>query len=154
MVTVMTKIRAQISDKNEYYISKHEFLAAYHFALGYKDWKKERNRLTGLKGIDYSSDHCSSPGIGRPTENTAIRTAELSRMIKIVDETVKEVCRADKEMIRYMTYAVTNEGTSYEFMRTKKGIPCGKDYYYKRRREFYFRLIKKIWNKEAGDKKI
>ena len=97
-----TTIRAQISEKNKYYIDKHRHYELKHFCLQYPNWKK----------------------------------THYSKRIEMIEQVAKDT---DKYLWQYILKAVT-EGRSYTYLRTRLGIPCGKDMYYDRYRRFFWLL--------------
>ena len=55
-------------------------------------------------------------------------------------QTIEQVAKdADTYLWQYILKAVT-EGLSYTYLKTKLGIPCGKDMYYDRYRRFFWLL--------------
>lgn len=120
------RIRTSISKKNPYWVPKHRFLELYHFSLQYKDWVKE---LTDTIYIP------SDPEFD-PTGETAVRLAKLSGYCELV----KQCCiDADSALWRFIFMGVT-ESVSYETLRARYHIPCGKDYYYLRYRKYFWLL--------------
>lgn len=139
----MPKVRPELSKSNEFWISKHAFYTAYHYALQYNEWRDEYEQVTsGLHGVAYDGMPHSS-GTGNPTETAGIRGAELSSKMRMIEETAK---RADAVIAKYILKAVTNEGITYEYLRGIMGIPCGHNQYYRARRRFYYLLSKQIEN--------
>jgi hypothetical protein len=127
----------------KYNISHHRFCELYHLCLQYNDWKRElansTNTMKSLEITDMPSAHTPH----RSTEELAIRRAELTDRIRLIEESAKA---ADPELYAYILYAVTNEGITYEYLRRVKGMPAGKDKYYESRRRFYWILNKKYEN--------
>jgi hypothetical protein len=124
-----------------YEISKHRFYELYHYCLQYKEWKDE---------LKYSTDTVKSPQItdmpfgstvGDPTGNLGMRRARLSEQCKVIEETSRE---ADEEIWEYLLKGVTDENASYTYLRQIMNIPCGKNYYYEKRRKFYYLLSRKM----------
>ena len=70
----------------------------------YPDWKKELQY--GLRS--FSSDGGShGNGIGRPTEQQAIRNAELQLKIMLVEDAIHEICQQiETEMLDNIAYGV------------------------------------------------
>ena len=138
----MGKVRANFSPKSKYYISKHEFLQVYHFALQYPEWKAEYQKLIGksLSGMKLGHD-VRSYDVSKPTENDAIKMAELSVKIDMVEQCAME---ADPTLYQWVLMAVTQEGCSYNYLRMRKNIPCGRNLYLKARKRFYYFLAKRI----------
>lgn len=142
----MTRIR-QLSKRNSLYIDKHAFLSAYHFALQYTNWKKQYADLIGqaVRALDYD-DMPHSTGTGDPTSRIAMRSSVLSARIDTIETLA---VTAGGEWWRHLLYAVTHEGTTYNYLRLGKAeglgaIPCGKNQFYQSRRLFYFLLWEKI----------
>ena len=143
-VIPLTTVRAELSQKNEFWISKHAFYTAYHYALQYGEWRDEYERISGgVRAVNYDGmPHGNN--VGNPTESAAIRAAELSAKMQTVQETAR---LADPEIVKYLLKAVTNEGITYEYLRGIMGIPCGHNRYYKARRKFYYLLSQKLEGK-------
>lgn len=130
-----TVIRAEISEKNKYWIDKHRHYELKHFCLQYPSWKRAYIELDGFNGrSDESYSRSSTPG--DPTSKVVeMRDLYLERM-DLVRRTAFE---ADPELATYIFRAVT-EGLSYTYLRTKLAIPCGRDMYYDRYRRFFWLL--------------
>ncbi|MCI6637372.1 MAG: hypothetical protein MSH32_03610 [Lachnospiraceae bacterium] len=137
----MSKVRAGWN--GQYTLTKHEFYTAYHYALQYSDWVKEYEDVTdGSKAITYDSDRVQTSPNPDGVENAAIRSSELHDKIRTVEDTVKA---AAPELYPWLLTAVTTEGVTYKYLAgMEKPIPCGKDYYYLRRRRFYYMLSHKL----------
>lgn len=135
-----TKIRAELSSKNKYWISKHRYYELKHFCLQYPIWKKAYSVLdeicispTNLKIVTSSSNIPNDPTA--KCAITKIYYAERMDMIK------KVAMETDEELYIYILKAVT-EGLSYDYLKMKLDIPCGKDMYYDRYRKFFWLLSK------------
>lgn len=132
-----TVIRAEISQKNKYWISKHRYYELKHFCLQYPEWKKVYSELCDdnlpLSMIDtISIDNLpSDPAIQR-----ALLKGYYSERIKLVEKTAIE---ADPCLYDYIIKGVTEE-RSYTYLNTVMEIPCGKDMYYDRYRKFFWLL--------------
>lgn len=134
----MGKVKPMNSRKYE--ISKHRFYELYHYCLQYKEWKDALRYSTDtVKGV-IVSDMPHGSGTGDPTSNLAIKRAILSDRCKVIEDTAKE---ADAELWEYLLKGVTDENASYTYLRQVMNIPCGKNYYYEKRRKFYYLLSKK-----------
>lgn len=128
----------------KYGVSKHRFLEVYHFCMQYNEWKDElqfKNKVSAVKGSHITGMPRGGTGNGNPTESLAIRRAQLSRKIQLVEQTCME---ADGDIYQWLLKAVTNEGIGYTYLRQCMGIPCGKKMYYDRRRKFYWLMAQKI----------
>lgn len=131
-----TVIRAEISEKNKYWISKHRHYELKHFCLQYPTWKKSYTELDSLgkRGDDSVYFRVNTPS--DPTSKCVeMRSVYLERM-----DLVRRIAfEADPDLASYIFRAVT-EGLSYTYLKTKLAIPCGKDMYYDRYRRFFWLL--------------
>lgn len=132
-----TVIRAEISEKNKYWIDKHRHYELKHFCLQYPSWKKAYldfdNTSLPLSMID-SMPTSNLPG--DPTAKRAIMKAHYLEKIELVEGIAK---RADRYLYKYILKAVT-ENLSYTYLKSKLDIPCGRDMYYDRYRRFFWLL--------------
>lgn len=132
-----TVIRAEISQKNKYWISKHRYYELKHFCLQYPEWKKayselcdEKLPLSMIETIP-TDNLPSDPAIQR-----ALLKTYYSERIKLIEKTALE---ADPCLHDYIIKGVS-EGRSYTYLKTIMEIPCGKDMYYDRYRKFFWLL--------------
>lgn len=135
-----TVIRPELSEKNKYWISRHRYYELKHFCLQYPEWKKA---LLAIEDLSISSPRLddipsSTYTHGDPTSRQAIAKAYYSDKIEMLERIVQET---DKELAGYILLAVTEE-LSYNHLKTKMDIPCGKDMYYDRYRRFFWLLNK------------
>ena len=137
----MPDIRSELSTKNKWWIPKHAFYTAYHYALQYNDWKHEYSVLDGAVGAVVSDGMPHGNTVGDPTQSVGIKRAELAGKIELIEKTVREV---DEPLYPWLIVAVTKEDVNYNYLRTMMHIPCGKNMYYNKRRQFYYLLCKKI----------
>lgn len=132
-----TVVRAEISENNKYWISKHRHYELKHFCLQYPEWKKEYLTL-GVPSASsamlevISSNHTPSD----LTARYAIRRVYFAERIDLIEKIAKE---ADKYLYEYILRAVT-EGLSYTYLKTRLKIPCSRDMYYDRYRRFFWLL--------------
>ena len=134
-----TVIRAEISEKNKYYIDKHRHYELKHFCLQYKEWKKEYAKCNDA--IIFASQIDRLPTDNTPSDITAkyaMQKIFYRDRINLIEKVAKE---ADEYLYEYILKAVT-EGLSYPYLKTKMGIPCGRDMYYDRYRKFFWLLDK------------
>lgn len=132
-----TVIRAEISQKNKYWISKHRYYELKHFCLQYPEWKKVYSELCDenlpLSMIEtIPIDNIPSD----PTVRRALLKGYYSERIKLIEKTALE---ADPCLYDYIIKGVTEE-RSYTYLNTVMEIPCGKDMYYDRYRKFFWLL--------------
>lgn len=131
-----TLIRADISEKNKYWISKHRHYELKHFCLQYGTWEKAVRDLDGFRGNSGGEERGRSNIPGDPTAKCVeLRTGYLDRM-----DLVRRVAyEADPYLADYIFQAVT-EGLSFTYLKSKLNIPCSRDTYYDRYRKFFWLL--------------
>ena len=134
-----TVIRPVISEKNKYWIDKHRHYELKHFCLQYPEWKRAYSEFNN-SSLTLSMIECipTSNIPGDPTAKRALLKAYYSEKIEMLEKVAME---ADVYLHNYILRAVT-EGLSYTYLKTKLGIPCGKDMYYDRYRRFFWLLSK------------
>lgn len=136
-----TKIRTKISRRNKWWIPEKRYLELYWFCQQYNDWIKERSTLLS-KGIPETSykekEVQETVKVDSRVEEIAIRCAELSRNIELIESTAY---KTDPELYRYILLGVTSK-IGFTYMETVLDIPCCKATYYDRYRHFYYLLDK------------
>ncbi len=136
-----TTIRAKLSEKNKYWIDKHRYYELKHFCLQYQTWKKAYKTLDemGMQSTNYSNEIKSYTNIPiNLTEKYAIAKMLLDDRIKMIERIAFE---ADDKLYFYILKGVTEE-LSYNCLKVRYEIPCGKDKYYDRYRRFFWLLSK------------
>lgn len=132
-----TLIRPEISEKNRYWVNKHRHYELKHFCLQYPYWKKKYSELENSTASLSTFEWRSSTNIqGSASEKRDTIKAYYSERINLIEEIAKQ---ADPYLHTYILKAVT-EGLSYTYLKTKMGMPCGKDMYYDRYRKFFWLL--------------
>lgn len=132
-----TVIRAEISDKNKYYIDKHRYYELKHFCLQYNEWKKAYASCSDA--VIFASKIERMTSGNTPSDITAkygMMKAHYDRRIKLIEKCAKE---SDDFLYPYLLKAVT-EGLAYTHLKTRYDIPCGRDMYYDRYRKFFWLL--------------
>lgn len=132
-----TVIRAQISEKNKYYIDKHRYYELKHFCLQYNEWKKSYTSC--CETIVFATRYGDIPANNGPSDLTAkyaTLRAQYAQKIELIEKTAKQ---ADEYLYPYILKAVT-EGLSYTYLKARLDIPCGRDMYYDRYRRFFWLL--------------
>lgn len=134
-----TKVRSEISTKNKYWIAKHRYYELKHYCLQYPAWKSAYASLNGfdVKAATANNFHRSNIP-GDPTGKIAVMKAYYKEKIELLENVAKE---ADPCLHKYILKAVTEE-LSYNYLRSKLDIPCGRDMYYDRYRKFFWLLSK------------
>ena len=132
-----TVVRAQISENNKYWISKHRHYELKHFCLQYPEWKKEYLTLGVPSASSAMLEVISSTNTPSDlTARYAIRRVYYAERIDLIEKIAKE---ADKYLYEYILRAVT-EGLSYTYLKSRLKIPCSRDMYYDRYRRFFWLL--------------
>lgn len=132
-----TKIRPELSIKNKYHIDKHRHYELKHFCLQYPKWKKAYREVDDTSISLSTIDNVNSSNMpGDPTAKRAILKAHYSEKINLIEKTAMET---DQYLCGYILRAVTEE-LSYTYLKTRLGIPCGRDMYYDRYRKFFWLL--------------
>lgn len=132
-----TVIRAEISEKNKYYIDKHRYYELKHFCLQYNEWRKEYAKCN--EAIIFASKFDRQPASNIPSDITAkygMMKAHYDSRIKLIERIAMET---DDFLYPFILKAVT-EGLSYTNLKAVHNIPCGRDMYYDRYRKFFWLL--------------
>lgn len=132
-----TSLRAELSEKNKYWIDKHRYYELKHLCLQYPIWKSAYvsfdNPSMPLSMIERVQ---TSNLPGDPTAKRAMMKAYYSEKMKLIEQAAVD---ADRYLHEYILKAVT-EGLSYTYLKSKLDIPCGRDMYYDRYRRFFWLL--------------
>lgn len=132
-----TVLRAELSQKNKYYIDKHRYYELKHFCMQYPEWKKLYEELEDVTIPLSLMDKMPTSNLpGDPTAKRALIKFFYSERIKLIEKTAME---ADPYLYAYLLKGITEE-KSYTYLKTKLGMPCGKDMYYDRYRRFFWLL--------------
>ena len=132
-----TVIRPELSIKNKYWIDKHRHYELKHFCLQYPEWKRAyadfNNPSIPLSAIERVP---TSNMPGDPTAKRAVMKAHYQERMNIIEKAAME---ADMYLHNYILRAVT-ENLSYTYLKSRLGMPCGRDMYYDRYRRFFWLL--------------
>ena len=132
-----TLIRPELSTKNRYWIDKHRHYELKHFCLQYPRWKQECSIYSSPSISSSMADRMPTSNVpGDPTVKWVMKKAYYQERIKLIEDIARET---DRYLYEYILKAVTEE-LSYTYLKTKMGIPCGKDMYYDRYRKFFWLL--------------
>lgn len=132
-----TVIRAEISEKNKYWIDKHRHYELKHFCLQYPEWKRAYAAFDDCSVPLSMFERIPTSNLpGDPTAKRAMMKAHYSEKIDLIERVAKD---ADRYLYDYIIKAVT-ENLSYTYLKAKLGIPCGRDMYYDRYRRFFWLL--------------
>ncbi len=134
-----TKIRPELVESNKYWISKHRYYELKHYCLQYPIWKKAYVAFDDpIISTTMIEKIPTSNMPGDPTGKRAVMKAYYKEKIKLLEDVAKD---ADPYLHKYILKAVTEE-LSYNYLRSKLDIPCGRDMYYNRYRKFFWLLSK------------
>lgn len=131
-----TEIRAELSEKNKYYIEKHRYYELKHYCLQYPNWKKTYLALDGYDDQTVEMFFTRSNKRSDPTAKYVNLRELYSERINLIDHIA---CAADPDIAEYILKGVT-EGLSYTKLKSQYDIPCGRDMYYDRYRRFFWLL--------------
>ena len=129
-----TEIRPELSKKNPYWIDRHRYYELKHFCLQYHRWEKILRSFTYVRSNDVI--HISDKDISDPTCKIAMAETYCQNRIAMVRKAALET---DKIFCDFILKAVT-QGYSYNTMRTKYDVPCGKDIWYEMYHKFFWLL--------------
>lgn len=135
----MTYIKPELK-KNKWKLTKHEFYTAYHYALQYREIKDKYKSMIGLSAIN-ADGMPHGTNTSDPTFKQACELEALSKRIQLIEDTVKET---DEKIYCWLLKGVTTENISFNYLQQTMNIPCGKNYYYDKRRKFYYILNNKL----------
>lgn len=134
-----TVIRAEISEKNPYWIEKHRYYELKHFCLQYYSWKKAYvsldESISTRSVIEISQTNAD---ISNPTANRATTKTFYSDRIKMLERVAKAT---DEILGEYVMTGIVN-GWSYDILKARLDVPCCKDTYYELYRRFFWLLDK------------
>ena len=132
-----TVIRAEVSNKNKYWIEKHRYYELKHFCLQYPIWKKSYAVLDGFnqRPLDlystFSKGSVSDP-VARCVEAKLFYSERMDMLKQAAIDTAPDLSD-------YILKGVT-EGISYDYLKSRLDIPCCKDVYYDLYRRFFWLL--------------
>ncbi len=130
----------RIATKNKYSLPREDYLTALHYSLRYPLWVEElRTAADTGTAIRYDKDRVQTSNDSDPTYEVAVRMAELTSRINMVDDVIKAVAQG---MDSWLRFGVCH-GLTFEQLKAK-GMPCERDKYYMMRRQYYYDLIKRI----------
>ena len=132
-----TTIRPELEPTHKYWIDKHRYYELKHFCLQYPIWKNAYEDFCNLSLPLSMMERVSTSNMpGDPTAKRAMMRAYYAEKMHLIEKAAQE---ADRYLYEYILKAVTEE-LSYPYLKTKLGIPCGRDMYYDRYRKFFWIL--------------
>ena len=134
-------MRPELSRKSKYYVPKNLYRQCLYFCRQYPEWKKELSHYdSATKAIVYDNDRIMTGNLGDSTASIAMRRYVIEQKKQLVDDTVFET--AHGVMQKWLLQGVTMDLSAQQLIN--RGMPCGRKMYYSMRREFFWRLSKKI----------
>lgn len=132
-----TTIRAELSEKNPYWIEKHRYYELKHFCLQYPIWKRAYESIDGLakRPLDVI---IFSNGTGDPTVRAAEAMLFYSERMEMLEKIARET---DPELGNYIFKGIIN-GVSFDLLNSQINVPCCKDRYYELYRRYFWLLNK------------
>lgn len=132
-----TVIRPELSIKNKYRIDKHRHYELKHFCLQYPEWKRAYADFDDPSIPLSTIERVPTSNLpGDPTAKRAVMKAHYQERMDLIEKAAME---ADMYLHNYILRAVT-ENLSYTYLKSRLGMPCGKDMYYDRYRRFFWLL--------------
>ena len=132
-----TVIRPELSVKNKYRIDKHRHYELKHFCLQYPEWKRAYADFDDPSIPLSTIERVPTSNLpGDPTAKRAVMKAHYQERMDLIEKAAME---ADMYLHNYILRAVT-ENLSYTYLKSRLGMPCGKDMYYDRYRRFFWLL--------------
>lgn len=134
----MKNEKAELSKKNPYWISKHRYYELKHFCLQYNEWEHFYNKLDQMTTNSSSVVFVGARNFEKKSrlEKLAILKAGYLTRMELVDNVAKEL---DPVLGDYVKEGVT-KGYSYDTLKARLNIPCGRDAYYNLYRKFFWLL--------------
>ena len=128
-------VTKELSQKNKHWISKHRQYELKHFCLQYPTWKQEYAALSYISASPIEHKPSSNTP-GDPTGHLALKRSYYKDRIELIERVAAET---DKVLGGYILRGVT-EGLSYNHLKSRLKIPCGRDTYYGCYRRFFWLL--------------
>ena len=133
-----TIISPEISKKKPYHIPKHRYYELKHFCLQYPEWKKKLSEIDISNGSSLIKVTKDSIEFKDPTFSVMEAIDIYERQIEMVESCA---VAADPTIANYILEAVCF-GKTFEELKTLRGIPCGRSYFYNAYRKFFWYLDK------------
>lgn len=129
-----------LSEKNKFSLPKEDYLTVIHYSLRYPLWIEElKTAADTVSGIRYDLDKVQTSVTGSSTEDVAIRMAEISKRVDLIDSVINQVANGMDNWLRLGVCF----GLTFDQLKGK-AIPCERDKYYLMRKQYYYELAKHI----------
>ncbi len=116
-------------------ISHDRYMELVYFCKQYKEKKEKLESMALIQGMKYSSMPKTN-NVESSAERMAIKRVELKRDIEAIEKTAEEVAPAIKDSLLLNV----TQGITYTYFN----LPCGKNYFYRCRRNFFNKLAEKV----------
>ena len=131
--------RAGTKGYRKYDISKDRYLELSHKAKQYPTWKQLVDGLQDTARAITYSDMPKAPQVtGSPTEDAAIKIAELTTKIDKVERSITLACDAYPTAYKYLLANITLGSTPDELESQWGLMPCGRNKFYDMRSKAFF----------------
>lgn len=125
--------KERVLSLGKYDISANRYLELKYFCRQYREKQSQLRSLTEISS--FNMDGRSGGGISDKTASLAIKRAQLTEDMKLVEQSAFE---ADSDIYQYIISNVA-DGVPYEYL----GVPAGRRKFYEARRKFFFLLSQK-----------
>ena len=71
---------------------------------------------------------------GKPTESNGIKAAYWLSYIEAIEQSAME---ASPDIYQDLIFALSHHGVGYNYLKTRRGMTHGRDYYYRKRDDFF-----------------
>lgn len=137
-----TKIRPEVSKKNEYYVERNRYYELRHFVMQYHDWTRWLREYT----FKYPTNDISKGSTDKryeinPTAEEAEKRDKYLSRIKLIQDCIDEAFMPTMGF-GYILRTLTL-GRSYDWLITNYDFDMSRERYYKCYRHFYWLLDKK-----------
>lgn len=134
-----TVIRPEVSDANEYWISRDRYYELVHFCLQYPYWIEFCREADSSSRVRFDKPLSKRIfGHSDPVLHAVELREQYLNYINMVNTAAKET---DIFLSKYLLKDVTEKRT-YTYLRYVMDIPCGRTQYYVLRRKFFWILDK------------
>lgn len=145
-----TNVRADVSKKNTWYISKYRHYELRHFCLQYPEWEREYASFDSLSKTPAELVKVGKTNhIADPVAYCVEKKDYYWRRLKMVDNAAQKVAESENIVLdktvwklwNVIVFAVTREAP-YEYVKEHYHIPVGRDKWYDMYRHFFWELDK------------
>lgn len=126
----------KLSEKNPYWLPEYREKELLYFVKQYPYWQDELNAINLTNTCKYGREHIKVGAISDPTFSAICERHDLIDRIDMVEKAADDT---DPTLGYFLILGIT-KGYNYENLRLMHGIPCGRELYYKKYHEFFWRL--------------